>query len=34
VFDLIGERPVDGTLALDQQGVAIVRRDTTPRSES
>jgi hypothetical protein len=33
-YDLIGERLVDGTLALDQQGVAILRRDTTPRSES
>jgi beta-galactosidase len=33
-YDLIGERLVDGTLALDQQGVAIVRRDITPGCES
>jgi beta-galactosidase len=28
--DLLGDRPVDGTLELEQRGVAIVRRDTAP----
>jgi hypothetical protein len=27
-FDLLAGRPVDGTLELDRQDVAIVRRDT------
>jgi beta-galactosidase len=29
-YDLLGDRPVDGTLELEQRGVAIVRRDTAP----